>query len=124
LGWWKVQGTDDLVGDDVFALMRDAAEEVLRQEITGAWASVDVLLPPKFGVLRPEARLPGRTIIRAAVSRRWVRENFSEREDAGCQMVSIDGSLVRDFLCALQAPLQGFSSGKWVEFDGLHARQA
>jgi hypothetical protein len=31
LGWWKVQGTDDLVGDDVFALMRDAAEEVLRR---------------------------------------------------------------------------------------------
>ena len=25
MGWWKVQGTEDLVGDEVFDLVRDAA---------------------------------------------------------------------------------------------------
>ena len=25
MGWWKAQGTDDLVGDEVFSLLRNAA---------------------------------------------------------------------------------------------------
>lgn len=25
MGWWKVQGTENLVGDDVFSVLRDAA---------------------------------------------------------------------------------------------------
>ena len=25
MGWWKVQGTEDLVGDEVFSLLRNAA---------------------------------------------------------------------------------------------------
>jgi hypothetical protein len=28
MGWWKVQGTDDLVGDDPFDLLRAATEDV------------------------------------------------------------------------------------------------
>lgn len=29
MGWWRVQGTDDLVGDDAFRTMREAAREVV-----------------------------------------------------------------------------------------------
>jgi hypothetical protein len=25
MGWWKVQGTEDVVGDDVFSVLREAA---------------------------------------------------------------------------------------------------
>ena len=28
MGWWTVQGTEDVVGDDAFTLLRDAAKEV------------------------------------------------------------------------------------------------
>jgi hypothetical protein len=28
MGWWKIQGTDDVVGDEVFSLLRTAALEV------------------------------------------------------------------------------------------------
>ena len=28
MGWWKIQGTDDLVGDDVFNMLRQAAIDV------------------------------------------------------------------------------------------------
>lgn len=33
MGWWKVQGTDDLVGDDVFGILRDAAKEVVQEYV-------------------------------------------------------------------------------------------
>jgi hypothetical protein len=29
MGWWKVQGSEDLVGDDAFRTMREAANEVV-----------------------------------------------------------------------------------------------
>jgi hypothetical protein len=28
MGWWKVHGTEDLVGDEVFQMLRDATMEV------------------------------------------------------------------------------------------------
>jgi hypothetical protein len=28
MGWWKVQGTQDLVGDDAFSLLRSATWEI------------------------------------------------------------------------------------------------
>jgi len=28
MGWWKVQGTEDVVGDEVFSLLRNAARAV------------------------------------------------------------------------------------------------
>lgn len=30
MGWWKVEGTEVVVGDDVFAVTDDAAQEVVR----------------------------------------------------------------------------------------------
>jgi hypothetical protein len=31
MGWWKVQGTDDLVGDDVFGILRRATTAVAEE---------------------------------------------------------------------------------------------
>jgi hypothetical protein len=28
MGWWKIENSDDLVGDDVFDMLRDATERV------------------------------------------------------------------------------------------------
>lgn len=28
MGWWKVQGTEDIVGDDVFSILREATEAI------------------------------------------------------------------------------------------------
>jgi hypothetical protein len=30
MGWWKVQDTDDIVGDDVFSILRSATLEVAK----------------------------------------------------------------------------------------------
>ena len=30
MGWWKVQNTEDIVGDDAFSILRVATTEVLR----------------------------------------------------------------------------------------------
>jgi len=33
MGWWKVQDTDDIVGDDVFSILRLAAMEVAEEYV-------------------------------------------------------------------------------------------
>jgi hypothetical protein len=30
MGWWKVQGTEDIVGDDPFMILRDATEAIAK----------------------------------------------------------------------------------------------
>ena len=36
MGWWKVEGSDDVVGDDVFSILRVATREIA-QSYTQAW---------------------------------------------------------------------------------------
>jgi hypothetical protein len=33
MGWWKIQNTEDIVGDDVFDLMRDATRAVVERYV-------------------------------------------------------------------------------------------